>query len=568
MYECTNKQGTQTMATAVKEQQNPQAATTVGDCVAAFLAAQNVDAAFGVISIHNMPILDAIGRLGKFPFVPSRGEAGAVNMADACARVSSKLSAAFTSTGTGAGNAAGALIEALTAGSPVLHLTGQIESDYLDRDLGYIHEAPAQLDMLKSVSKTAYRVSHPAETLEVLERAATEALTAPMGPVSVEIPIDVQKATLPESCDCRRAVPTTVIASDDDVGAVLSALRAADRPVLMFGGGARNCAEVATRLANRGIGVVTSTNGRAIVPEDHPMSLGAFNLTKPVQSLYESIDLLVVVGSRLRSNETWTYNLDLPKNLIRIDCDVAANGRSYPNSRFVHSDALDFLTKLDEQLAEPLHVDAALKDDIAAAKQQSVANLRDDLGPYAALVDVLSDAMPPDAVWVRDVTLSNSMWGNRMLELSAPNKGVHALGGGIGQGLPMAVGASCAADGSKTILLTGDGGLSLCLGELVSAAEQNVDVTMILMNDNGYGVIRNIQDDIYGGRKYYSDIYTPKFAQIAEGLGVPHSLSTSVEAFRSALEASLKIDGFSIVEVDMVTIGPFARNFAGPPRKT
>ena len=125
---------------------------TVGELVAAFLERCTARAAFGVISIHNMPILDAFGRRaaqaagrGEPPpirFVGARSEAGAVNMADGYARVSGGIGVAITSTGTAAGNACGAMVEALTAGTPVLHLTGQIEVPYLDRDLAYIHEAP------------------------------------------------------------------------------------------------------------------------------------------------------------------------------------------------------------------------------------------------------------------------------------------------------------------------------------------------------------------------------------------------------------------------------------------
>ena len=102
--------------------------TTVGDLVAQFLAHVGVRVAFGVISIHNMPMLDAIHRRGQIRFVPARGEAGATNMADACARVTGTLAVCITSTGTGSGNAAGALVEAMTAGTPMLHLTGQIDS--------------------------------------------------------------------------------------------------------------------------------------------------------------------------------------------------------------------------------------------------------------------------------------------------------------------------------------------------------------------------------------------------------------------------------------------------------
>ena len=89
------------------------------------------------------------------------------------------------------GNAAGALVEALTAGTPMLHLTGQIESDYLDRDLGFIHEAPAQLAMLRSVSKAAFRIRNSETALATLREAHRIAFTAPCGPVSIEIPWDV-----------------------------------------------------------------------------------------------------------------------------------------------------------------------------------------------------------------------------------------------------------------------------------------------------------------------------------------------------------------------------------------
>src|SRR5690348_2312445 len=170
---------------------------TVGELAARFLEACGVDTAFGVISIHNMPILDAFGRRNRMRFVPSRGEAGAVNMADAFARVRGTLGVAVTSTGTAAGNACGALVEAQTAGTPLLHLTGQIERGYLDRGWSYIHEARDQPGMLKAVSKAFFRIRTPESALGVLQEAVRCASSAPTGPVSVEIPIDVQEAMVP-----------------------------------------------------------------------------------------------------------------------------------------------------------------------------------------------------------------------------------------------------------------------------------------------------------------------------------------------------------------------------------
>jgi acetolactate synthase-1/2/3 large subunit len=158
----------------------------VGDVIAHALAEIGVSTVFGVISIHNMPILDAIARHNRIRFVPARSEAGAMNMADAYARVARSLGVVITSTGTAAGNAAGSQVEALTAGSPVLHITSQIDRPYMDRDRAAIHDVPRQADMLRAISKAYFRVWEGRTAVPMIEAAARAALTAPRGPVSLE----------------------------------------------------------------------------------------------------------------------------------------------------------------------------------------------------------------------------------------------------------------------------------------------------------------------------------------------------------------------------------------------
>ncbi len=165
----------------------------VGEAIARVLEAHQVDSIYGVISIHNLPIADALGRREKIRFVAARGEAGAVTMADGHSRFKG-LGVALTSTGAGAGNAVGSLIEAMNAGSPVLHLTGQVEREYLDRDASFIHETKDQLTFLRASSKAAFRITSPDNAVGVIREAIRVATTVPMGPVSVELPIDVQSS--------------------------------------------------------------------------------------------------------------------------------------------------------------------------------------------------------------------------------------------------------------------------------------------------------------------------------------------------------------------------------------
>ncbi len=548
---------------------------TVGELVAAFLESSGVRAAFGVISIHNMPILDAFGRraaeaaatgrAAPIRFVPARSEPGAVNMADAYARVSGGLGVAVTSTGTAAGNACGAMVEALTAGTPVLHLTGQIEVPYLDRELAYIHEAPEQLDMLRAVSKAAFRVRSAETALGTLREATRVALTPPCGPVSVEIPIDIQATEIDAPASLAPAEIALPQPRASELDVLAERLARAKRPLLWLGGGARHAGDAVKRLVDLGFGVVTSVQGRGIVPEDHPMSLGAFNLYESVEKFYGTCDAMLVVGSRLRGNETLKYKLKLPRPLYRIDADPQSQGRCYSDDFFVASDSATALNALADRLAGRMKPDPAFARDLAATRDAAEALVRDGLGPYERLVAELQRAAGRDFVWVRDVTVSNSTWGNRSLRIAGPRDGVHALGGGIGQGVQMAIGAALAAGDRKTLCLVGDGGLQVNIGELATLVQEKANVLVLLMNDRGYGVIRNIQDAHYGGRRYYADLHTPDFEQLAQSIALPFHRVRDLGAMGSTLRDALARPGPVVIEIDMTAIGPFAQQFSGPP---
>jgi len=541
--------------------------TTVGELIAAFLEQCGVKTAFGVISIHNMPILDAIHNRGKIRYVGARGEAGAVNMADGLARVSGGLGVALTSTGTAAGNAAGAMVEALTAGTALLHVTGQIETEYLDRDLAYIHEAPDQLSMLQSISKAAYRVRSVETALPTIREAVRVAQTAPSGPVSVEIPIDIQAAEIEWPADMAAPHITTLTHCSERVAQLAEQLAKAKRPLLWLGGGARHATHAVERLVTLGFGVVTSVQGRGVLPEDHPATLGAFNVHPAVESFYKTCDALVVVGSRLRGNETLKYKLALPQPLYRIDADALADNRGYRNEMFVHGDASAVLEELATLLEGRVKVDPSFGPDLAAARESAVADVGKGLGPYKRLVDALQSAVGRDYNWVRDVTISNSTWGNRMLKIFSPRAGVHALGGGIGQGMQMGIGAALAGSAAKTVCLVGDGGLMVNVGELATAVQENANVMIVLMNDQCYGVIRNIQDAQYGGRRCYVDLHQPDFAQFCESLKLTHYRIKSLDEADAIIREGMAKTGPVLVEVDMLSVGSFATAFAGPPVK-
>lgn len=540
----------------------PDSNYTVGDMVAEFLSRIGVTTAFGIVSVHNVPMLDAIGRRNAIRYVMCRGEMGGAHMADAYARVTGHLGVLFTSTGPGMANSIGGLVEARFAGSPVLHITGQTATKFLDRDMGPVHDVPGQTAILAASGKAAYRVRAAGEAFGVLVRAAAEALTPPRGPVSVEIPIDLQRTVIQRPAEMDSLVlpvPPPLPPNEAALDELAEILARAKRPMIWLGNGARESGAGAAALIKLGFAAVSSWNGRGIVPEDHPMSFGALhgNGSPRILAFYENVDAMVVLGSRLRGHETMDFSLKLPRNLIHVDVDPAANGRTYPNSFFLHGDAELVAQGLAKRLAGRMSIDAGFAKDVSETKRLATEEYSATLGPYATFPTQIRAAMPRDAIWVRDITLSNSTWGNRIFQVYGPRDAVHPVGAAIGPGLPLGIGAALGAEGRKTVAMVGDGAFAMNMTELWTAVQERAQLCTIVMNDRGYGVIRHIQDAVVDGRRFGHDLQGPDLGQLAAVAGLPHFRVSRAEDFGATVAKALAVDGPTLVEVDMVAIGEF-----------
>ena len=538
----------------------------VGDLVAEFLSTCGVTTVFGIASVHNIPMLDGIGRRNTIRFMMARGELGGAHMADGYARVSQGLGVIMSSTGPGAANTIGGLIEARFAGSPVLHITGQTSTKFVDRAMGPVHDPYDQLGMMRSVCKAAYRVRSAQNALGVLTQAAVEALSAPMGPVSVEVPIDLQRAKIERPAMLDNFVlplPAPRIPSASELDELAARVIAAKRPLLWLGNGAKKAGAAAAKLLDMGFGMVTSFNGRATVSEEHPRNLGGLTGSGMpiVADFYQTVDLCLVVGSRVRGHETNDFNVQLPDNLIQIDTDPAANGRTYASQYFVCGDAAATLDALVSRIEGKLQVSPAYIDEFAKLKRNAQKVFIDTLGAYGTFSAQLRKVMPRDAIWARDVTQSNTTWGNRVFPLSAPNQNVYPVGAGIGQGLCLGIGAAAAAGNRKTVVMTGDGGFFLNVGELWTAVQERLDMVVIVMNDRGYGVIKRIQDATAQGRRYYADLESPDLEKLAGLSEIPYFRVSNAATFGDTVAQALAIKGLTMVEVDMTAVGEFPAYF-------
>jgi acetolactate synthase-1/2/3 large subunit len=541
---------------------------TGGELVLDSLKAAGVHTVFGIISVHNIPIFDAMARDGGgVRLVPARTEHGAAAMADGFARATGRLAAVVTSTGVGAANAAGPILEAYSASSPVIHVTGQVEAAYVEGDKAFLHGAKDQLAMLNSVGKAAYRAARTEDIPSTMAEAVRIALTGRPGPVSVEIPIDQQYRAIDASVDGSISAPAPLVPAADGIEQAAKLISGSHRPLIWAGGGVISSAASAEvqALAERiGAGVITTAAGRGSLPEDHPQCIGFFPVDVRVGELLEKSDLLLAVGTRFRGNETRNWELGLPVPRIQIDVEPSLLGRNYPIDVGIVGDARLALSALCS--AVPAARDAEWLAAVAETRRDARARARATLGPYARILDDLRATVARDAIVVRDVTIPATTWGARLLETYAPRTALYSATYAIGMGFGLAIGAAIGQPGRDVILLAGDGGFITALGELATIAQEKAHVRVILFNDGGYGILRNLQDSHFDGRRFGVDLVTPDFQRVAESFGIWSGQVRSSVEMGPVLKEALAQDGPALIEVDMAAVGPMAAPFTGSAR--
>lgn len=532
-----------------------------GDLLVRILREAQVDTVFGVVSVHNQPLVEAVS--AQLRFVPVRHEASAVSAADGYARITGRLGCALTSTGTGAGNAAGSLVESLSAGTSVLHVTGQVESRYLGSGRGFIHETKDQLSMLGAVSVYATTVQDATTAGKTLRDAVAYALGVPGGPASVEWPIDLQYAEQED-----RPQPMTPSRlpkpEPEPLATALDLLSRAERPLIWAGGGCKFSGSELAELVDRwGAGLLTSNSGRGAVAEGHRLCVGNYATAPGGRALLAEADLLLSLGTHFRSNETSDYSLAVPAIHVQVDLDPAAPGRVYPATAAVVADVGDFLHAALRRADLGSTVDPGWRERIQHTRAEVRTQQRANLGEHAVLCDAVRAAFPSESPIARDVTIASSSWGNRLLSLCDPRTNIFPRGGGIGQGLGMALGAALGAPDRPTLCIAGDGGLAVHLGELLTLAQEQPWLVLMVFNDQGYGVLRNMQDGS-GSPRYGVDLSTPDFATLAEAIRVRYLRIGGPQDARPVLDEAVALHAPVLVEVDLAAYGAMPTPFTPP----
>jgi acetolactate synthase-1/2/3 large subunit len=525
-----------------------------GEAVYWALRALGVECVFGISSIHNLPIFEAIDRLGGVAHVSSRHEQAATHAADGYARATGKLGVVIASTGPGTTNTATGLLEAAFSSSPVLVIAGQASSSALGKGKGYLHEFERQLDFLRTLVPHAASVRSRPEIRDVLLSIGRSMLGGRPQPGAVQIPIDFLHAKAFEQDNPFVPMPPAA-PSPEAVDAAVDLLRGARRPVVWAGGGVSIAgANEALRLVAERLGapVFTTVNGRGALAWDHPNLIGTYADRRSAWGLLQEADALLAVGTRFDQISTQEWRVPVPADLIQVDADPGMVGRTYRPAVGVVGDARLALEAMLPKLAER-------SDDgwLAGAQDLKVRlqeELLDEAGPdWVSLIEAFERAVPEEALLHSDTTIPVTLFLRRLLPVRRPRGGYYPASSAIGPGLPTAIGAAVGT-GAPVLLLQGDGGIMLSLAELATLGETGARVVVCILNDRGYGAIRMLEQMYFGRSHFATDLRTPDFVALAASLGLEGERVASGVELETALKRAFSSGGPYLVDVDLTAM--------------
>ncbi|MDS1269381.1 thiamine pyrophosphate-binding protein [Lipingzhangella sp. LS1_29] len=542
-------------------------------------AAQAVDvlAAAGVRRCYTVPgesfleLTDAMDQHPDFTLVSTRHEGGASFMAEADAKLTGIPAVAAATRGPGAANLAVGVHTAQQDSTPMVVFLGQVESDYLGR------EAFQEVDLTafyQPITKWATTVHRADRLAEVTAQAVRVATTGRPGPVAIAVPEDLfgvrtpQLERLPGVGNIPR--PTLTTGDRDRLGAWLAA---AERPVLIAGGGTRSARESLMALAEcYNIGVFTSWRRQDHFPNDHPLYLGHLGLGCPTEivATLESADAILVVGSRLSEITTQTYRLPEPAPpggtpaVAQIDIDpdqIGAVTRVWLGAVADADEALSALTEVapatvpdrDWSRAHTAWLDTT-------TPPSEVAN---HAGPGlhpAAVVEHLRHALPAETILASDAG-NFAAFVQRGWHFTRPGTQLAPTSGAMGYGVPGAVAAKLCAPDRCVVALAGDGGALMTGQELETAVRFGLPVLTVVFQNGLYGTIAMHQARRLGRTAAVTIGGPLDLAEWARGLGAHATCATTLGELDKAIEsARAQTDTPTLIDVrvDPDVISPTA----------
>lgn len=532
-----------------------------GDLVVETLEALGAKTVFGIPGQHALGLFDAMGR-GNLHFVSSRVENNSAFAADGYSRATGEVGVLFLSTGPGALTSLAGLQEAYATGVPMVVVASQIPLEGLGaRRKGMLHQLDDQKASAANVTKSQRLIQHASGIPSAIQDAWTEAISSPQGPVWIEIPQNVLldpimvppvEDALAEAADNPPRVEL--------IREAVKWLEAAERPAIIAGGGTRrghaekSLLSIAEKLRAP---VICTPGGNGAFPWNHELSLQSWIEDRLMTDLLEDADVLVVIGSSLGEVTSNYFTFEPRGRIIQVDAEPRVLESNRPGLG-IRADAGQALAALDEALsAEQRHVEATwhgqspeelVKDSLAKVRARLESQ---DLAKELRFMADIREAVPADMQTFWDMTIA-AYWGWSCWDAREGQFHSAQGAGGLGYGFPAAIGAAVGLETQgkpgRVLAVSGDGSSMYSISELATAKQHNVPVTWLIVDDGGYGILREYMVGAFG-KATATELARPDFVKLAEAFGVP-AVRVAPEDVGGALKAGLAADGPNVVVVE------------------
>ena len=523
---------------------------TGGQALVASLQRQRIDTVFGLPGVQLDGAFDALydaQQRGDIRVVHTRHEQATAYMADGYARVTGRLGTCLVVPGPGLLNATAALSTAYACNSPVLCVTGQIQSDMIGFGRGLLHEIPNQIEMVRSVTKYAARAMQPDEIPALVDGAVRELWRGRVRPVEVEIPPDVlfaeaEVTLLPGAPERERPQ-----GDPDKLEAAAKLLGNAARPLIYAGGGihgAEAWAELQDLAELLQAPVVMSSNGKGALSDRHYLAHGAVGGI----ALLPEADVVLGVGTRFVDPATAIWSLAEGRTVIQLDIDEDEVGRNYPVTVGIIADAKVGLAALAERVTRHNRRRSSREAELSALQRDVTARVNSVL-PQAELAGAIRRELPDDGVFVSEMT-QIGYWANVGFPVYAPRTYITpGYQGTLGWGFPTSLGVKVALPDTPVVSINGDGGFGFALNELATMARHQIATVVVVFDDSAYGNVRRIQRDQFNGRTIASDLLNPDYVKLAESFGFAGRRAESAGALGTHLREAIKANEPALIHV-------------------
>jgi acetolactate synthase-1/2/3 large subunit len=526
---------------------NPPPGRTGGDLVVETLAGLGATTVFGLPGQHALGVFDALRR-SDLRYIGLRVENNAGFAADAYGRITGEAAPLLLSTGPGALTSLAALQEAAAASAPVLAISSQVPTAGLGGGRhGYLHELPDQAASFRGVVKSVHTVRTQSQIPSAIEAAWKSALSAPHGPVWVEIPQDVLLArTAIPVVTGGDAFPEELPPRPELTAVAADLLSKAARPAIIAGGGVvrADASKKLRRLAETlQAPVVTTPGGKGAFPWTHPLSLQSWIEDRHTTDFLEEADVLLVVGSGLGELSSNYHTFKPRGRVIQIEADLGKLESNHP-ALGIHADARLALQALLETVSE--RQDPTAPERVRALLAKVTERLAaQELTLEQSVLASVRRALPAGSPSFWDMTIL-AYWAWSAFDAKGPNHMHSAQGaGGLGYAFPAALGAAVADPTRPVLAVSGDGGALYSIAELATARQYGLDVTWLIVDDGGYGILREYMTDAFG-EAIATELTRPDYVALAESFGVP-GVRTTPENLEQDLAKQLASPGPSVV---------------------